>query len=119
MMEILFNICLALSAGLIIGVVFGGIKAVIYRKKGKTYSQQAITSTQKLITAVAAFLKYFTFLLLVVGFVWCIYFLSLGIVQPEQADYANNMSELIVAVLTVISILFAFIEFINRKNDRR
>lgn len=91
MMEILFNICLALSAGLIIGVVFGGIKAVIYRKKGKTYSQQAITSTQKLLTAVAAFLKYFTFLLLVVGFVWCIYFLALGIVQPEQADYANNM----------------------------
>ena len=119
MMDLLFNICLALSIGLVIGVVFGGIKAIIYRKKCKTYSQQAIASTQKLLAAIGAFLKYFTFLLLVVGFVWCIYFLALGIMQPEQADYANNMSELIVAVLTVISILFAFIEFINRKNDRR
>lgn len=116
-MNIMFNICTALSAGLIIGVLVGAVKAVLFHKMGKTYSQNKIESTHRFLLIFAAILKYATFVLLVIGFVWCVYFLALGIFVPEQADYANNISELIVAVLTVISILFAFIEFISRKND--
>mgnify|MGYP000429377825 CR=1 FL=1 len=60
------------------------------------------------------FLKVFTFLLLGLGFIWCCYFLVLAIIFPTQSDYASNMAELIVAVLSVISILFAFVEFTKR-----
>ena len=52
--------------------------------------------------------------MLSLGLVWCCYFLVLGIVSPTQSDYASNMAELIVAVLSVISILFAFVEFTKR-----
>ena len=42
----------------------------------------------------------------------------LGAIAPGKAEYANNMSELIVAVLTVISIVFAFVEFLRRTDDK-
>lgn len=58
-------------------------------------------------------------MLLLIGLLWCVYFLVLAVVQPEQVDYANNMAELIVAGLTVISILFAFVEFIRGKGDKK
>lgn len=54
-------------------------------------------------------------MLLALGLVWCVYFLLLAIMEPAQANDANNMAELIVAALTVISILFAFVEFLQRK----
>ena len=60
-------------------------------------------------------LKYVTCLVLLLGLLWCSYYLILGIMEPKMAEYANNMSELIVAVLSVISIMFAFVEFIRRK----
>lgn len=64
-------------------------------------------------------LKYITFVFLILGLVWCIYFLVLGALVPAQADYANNMAELIVAVLTVISIIFAFVEFLKRSDNKK
>ena len=54
-----------------------------------------------------------------IGLLWCVYFLVLAVVKPAQVDYANNMAELIVAGLTVISILFAFVEFIRGKGDKK
>ena len=42
-------------------------------------------------------------------------FLVVGALYPDQTDYANNMAELIVCVLTVVSIIFAFYEFVRRK----
>lgn len=58
-------------------------------------------------------------MLLLIGLLWCVYFLVLAVVKPAQVDYANNMAELIVAGLTVISILFAFVEFIRGKGDKK
>ncbi|MCB6603347.1 transporter, partial [Erysipelatoclostridium ramosum] len=80
------------------------------------YSQTQITKNLKMISGAAAVLKYITCLVLLLGLIWCSYFLILGIMEPARAEYANNMSELIVAVLSVISIMFAFVEFIRRKN---
>ena len=37
----------------------------------------------------------------------------LGAVEPEQAEYATAMSQLIVSVLTIVSIGFAFFEFLR------
>lgn len=114
-MGVLFSLCLALSVGVIIGFLGGGIKMQV-RKKG--YTPEQVHSTHRLIKRVASVLKYVTFLLLALGFIWCTYFLCLGAFDPGTAEYANNMAGLIVSLLTVISILFAFMEFVSHKGDR-
>ncbi|GAA0254724.1 transporter [Muricomes sp. OA1] len=113
-MSTFYKICIALSAGLLIGMIGGGIKAAFLRK---TYSDEKVRSTRRLINKTAAILKYITILLLLLGLIWCSYFLVMAILSPAKADYANNMAELIVSVLTVISILFAFVEFLRKKGD--
>ena len=80
----------------------------------KSYTEKQVESNKKWIRRIAGVLKYVTFAALSVGLIWCVFFLTLGIVSPQQSDYANNMAELIVAVLTVISIIFAFVEFLHR-----
>lgn len=81
----------------------------------KDYTQKQIARNIKFISKAAGLLKYVTCLVLLLGLLWCSYYLILGIMEPKMAEYANNMSELIVAVLSVISIMFAFVEFIRRK----
>ncbi|MBS7008073.1 transporter [Anaerostipes sp.] len=109
------NIFIAISMGIAVGVVIGGLKS-IFRKK--TPSQEQIEFMRRLINRFAIILKYSTISLLVIGLLWCIYFLLLGITVPAQAEYADNMAELIVSVLTVISIIFAFVEFIRPKDKK-
>lgn len=111
-MEEIYYICIGLTSGVIIGFLTGGFKLL----RRKPYTEKKIQKTKKLINKAANVLKYVTFLLLVLGLIWCVYFLILGAVIPGQADYANNMAELIVSVLTVISIIFAFVEFLRQKN---
>ena len=112
-MNIFFQICIGMSTGIIAGFVCAGIKQ-LFRKE---YTEKEKASAQQLIRKLASVLKYITFLLLLVGLIWCVYFLILGAVDPGQTDYANNMAELIVSVLTVISIIFAFVEFLKRKDN--
>ena len=104
-----------MSVGIIVGFFIGGIKLKLGKK---AYSDKQIEFSKKCIRQMASILKYITFMLLVVGFIWCAYFLVLGIIMPQQSGYANNMAELIVAVLTVISIIFAFVEFVRRTEDK-
>lgn len=114
MMGNLYNICIGLTIGIIAGFIAGGLRKVFGRK---VYSKARIEASKKFINKAAVVLKYITFLLLALGLIWCVYFLILGIIVPGKADYANNLAELIVAVLTVISIIFAFVEFLRRKGD--
>ncbi|MGI6070875.1 MAG: transporter [Blautia sp.] len=114
-MHIIFIICMSLTTGILLGFLGGGIKTLFRRKP---YPLKKIESTQKLIKCVAGIIKYLTFMCLILGLIWCVYFLILGITTPGQADYANNMAELIVAVLTIVSILFAFIEFLRQKDEK-
>ena len=109
-MDLFYSICRGISTGIIIGFIIGGFK--FFDKK--EYSKKSSEATHKLIDQFAAILKYITFLLLVLGLVWCVYFLALGAADPLQAEYANNMSGLIVSILTVISVIFAFVEFLRR-----
>lgn len=113
-MEAFNRLCISLSAAVIIGFLLGGMKVKFVKK---SYSLEQIESTKKLINNMANFLKYVTMCILTIGFIWCFYFLVLGIASPDQAEYADNMSELIVSVLTVISIIFAFVEFLRRAGD--
>lgn len=111
-MDRLLNLCIALS----FGVVFGGVAGVLVKTNRKRkYTEHQIARGQKLWKIGSRIMKYITCLFLVLGLIWCGYFLILGAVHPEQADYANNMSELIISVLTVVSIAFAFYEFVRRK----
>lgn len=113
-MEILFRFRIGLSVGIIIGFLLGGIKMKFNKK---SYSEKQIEFGRRCIKNVASVLKYVTIIVLSVGFIWCVYFLVLGLAKPQQADYANNIAELIVAVLTVISIIFAFVEFLRMTNE--
>lgn len=114
-MNTFYNICIGLSAGIIVGFLLGGLKVLSKR----AYTEKQNMSVIRIINKAAYVLKYTTFLLLSLGLVWCVYFLILGTVKPTQADYANNMAELIVSVLTVISIIFAFVEFLRRDDDKK
>ena len=113
-MGALYMISRAISIGIIIGFLGGGVKMAVK----KNYSEREILKIRKFVDKAAFVLKYMTFLLLCLGLVWCVYFLILGAIAPGKAEYANNMSELIVAVLTVISIVFAFVEFLRRTDDK-
>lgn len=109
-MRTFYNICLGLSLGILVGVCGGGLKSLYNHR---IYSEKKILQNKKLVNKVAMLLKYVTFVLLALGLVWCVFFLILGIMVPSQVEYANNMAELIVCLLTVISILFAFVEFLK------
>lgn len=111
-MNLLFNICIALSFAIVFGGIAGTLKQLLRKKQ---YTEKQIARGQKLWKIGSRIMTYITCLFLALGFIWCVYFLILGAVSPEQADYANNMSELIASVLTVVSIAFAFYEFIKRK----
>lgn len=108
----IFTICLWLSVGMIGGILAGGVKS---RLRKKEYTEKQRAGYQKLWKMGSHFLTFFTLLILILGLIWSVYFLLMGIMQPGRADYANNMSELIVSVLTVVSIMFAFYEFVRRK----
>lgn len=112
-MAIIEQICKGISLGVMIDFLLGGLKA--YKYKGQ--SQKNVTAVKGFMRTCSVILKYVTFLLLLLGMIWCSYFLILGVLEPNKSEYANNMSELIVSVLTVISIIFAFVEFLKRSDS--
>lgn len=111
-MKLLFRICIALSVGLIAGGTFG---IAVKLNRSSDYTEKQKERGKKLWKAGSRFMTYITCLFLAVGFIWCIYYLVLGVVNPQQAEYASNMSGLITSVLTICSIAFAFYEFIRKK----
>lgn len=110
-MEFIFMICRGISLGVIIGFLLGGLRLL----KRPRYSEQQIRNTQRKMKKISNIFKYIVFMALALGLIWCIYYLVLGICDPEQSGYATNMSQLIVSVLTVISIIFALFEFLRDK----
>lgn len=111
-MDHLFTLCVALSCGILCGGAAGGIAKTI---KKRSYTEQQLARGKKLWAIGSRVMTYATCLILALGLIWCVFFLILGAADPAHAEYANNMSELIVAVLTVVSIIFAFYEFIRRR----
>lgn len=109
-MDLFYNICVGISLGIIGGFLAGTLRLAFK----KNYSEQQVAVTGHMIKIIANVMKYLTFLFLILGFIWCVYFLILGAVMPNQAEYATNMSQLFVSVLTIISIIFAFFEFLRR-----
>lgn len=112
-MEAIFSIMVAASFGVFVGFVAGGIKML----KKPVYTDAQVERTAAVNKKLASIVKYITFFVLAQGLLWCIYFLVLGSVDANQVDYATGMSQLIVSVLTIVSIIFAFFEFLRRKPD--
>lgn len=114
-MDILYQLCRAISFGIIFGFLFGA-RRFFHRP---TYTPQKIASTKKLMKQLSLVIEYITFVVLTLGLLWCIYYLFLGIDDPAQAEYATNISQLIVSVLTIISIIFAFFEFLHGEHQTK
>ena len=111
-MDTLLYVCTGLSFGILAGGIAGMITKAVRKR---SYSDRQVERGKKLWKAGSRLMTYLTCLFLALGFLWCGYFLILGAVHPERAEYANNMSELITSILTVVSIAFAFYEFVRRK----
>lgn len=109
-MELFYQLVKALTVGILFGFLFGSYKML--HKPVLSKEQQA--KSMKILKILSATLKYITACFLCIGFIWCFFFLVLAACMPEYGEYANNMSQLIVSVLTIISIIFAFVEFSNR-----
>ena len=112
-MELIVTLCAALSAGTVFGVVAGGVKYRLHRKR--SYSEKEVAAYKHLWRKGSTLMRFATGTVLALGLIWCTGFLVVGALYPDQTDYANNMAELIVCVLTVVSIIFAFYEFVRRK----
>ncbi len=112
-MEQIIILCAALSAGIACGVGCGGIK--YHLNRNRDYPEEKVAAYRKLWKTGSVVMRFVTGTVLALGLIWCAGFLVIGALYPDQADYANNMSELIVGVLTVVSIMFAFYEFVRRK----
>ena len=81
------SVYFSICVSLSVGLILGAVGGGVKKKLiKKDYTQKQIARNIKFISKAAGLLK-----------------------------YANNMSELIVAVLSVISVMFAFVEFIRRK----
>lgn len=111
-MDLLYDICVALSVGVLVGMLGGALRMMLRKKP---YTEKETAGYQKVWKTGSRILTFATALLLLLGLIWCVYFLVLGLTAPAQAEYASAMSQLIVSALTVISIMFAFYEFIRRK----
>lgn len=111
-MTILFIIAVSLTVGCVVGIFFGIILRNTKYKKNR--EQQAIQLKEQL-KRLNPYINSVTFILLGIGLIWTVYYLILGIVDTTQTEYATNVSQLIVSVLTVFSIIVAFFQFIKER----
>lgn len=108
----LMGIAAGATAGAVIGFVVGVYRKVFKKdKKMMEYDKKKAESLRrnaKLITSA-------TYLVLVVGIIWTLYCLILALIDRSQVEYATNISQLIVSVLTVFSIFMAFYQLLRGK----
>lgn len=111
MQETLFQMTMALTFGVFAGFVAGLARKGILDKSARRKGAQDQIKTVGRLT----YVMIFALLVLLVGLLWTAYCLILGLIDPAQTEYATNVSQLIVSVLTVFSIIVAFIEFWRRR----
>lgn len=110
--SVLLNIAVGCTIGAIVGFIYAVYKK-LYKPDTKLLEKnkkeiEFVKKRSRLITSLA-------FLILGIGLVWTVYYLVLGLVDPTLTEYATNISQLIVSVLTVFSILIAFYQFLREK----
>ena len=91
-MSVYFSICVSLSVGLILGAVGGGVKKKLIKKD---YTQKQIARNIKFISKAAGLLKYVTCLVLLLGLLWCSYYLILGIMAVSYTHLTLPTNSLV------------------------
>ncbi len=116
----LYSLCCALSLGVVVGFFGGAFKMRTQARQagGLRYSEERVRKATAFRKRVSTVLEFVTMLMLALGLIWCVYYLILGAVDSSQAEYATAMSQLIVSVLTIVSIIFAFFEFVRAASRR-
>lgn len=112
-MSILFSICVGITIGSMIGLINGVIRNYFNHDKQRAASKK--TFFHEKIKSITPIINILTFALLIIGLTWTVYYLVLGIIDTSQTEYATNVSQLIVSVLTVFSIIIAFYQFLKGK----
>ena len=118
-MSMLFTLCCALSVGVVGGFCAGALKMRARARSGERfrYSEERVRKAVAFRKSVSKVLEFTTMTMLALGLIWCVYYLVLGAVDASQAEYATAMSQLIVSVLTIVSIIFAFFEFLRASSQ--
>lgn len=118
-MSMLFTLCCALSVGVVGGFCAGALKMRARARSGERfrYSEERVRKAVAFRKSVSKGLEFTTMTMLALGLIWCVYYLVLGAVDASQAEYATAMSQLIVSVLTIVSIIFAFFEFLRASSQ--
>ncbi|MBO1305856.1 hypothetical protein JZO70_06780 [Enterococcus sp. 669A] len=111
-MTILFGIAIGLTVGCFVGIILGIILRNTKYKRDRAQNAQQL---KKLLQQINPYINSVTFILLGIGLIWTVYYLILGIVDTTQTEFATNVSQLIVSVLTVFSIIVAFYQFIRER----
>ena len=116
----LYSLCCALTLGVVVGFLCGAFKMRSQTRKagGFRYDEDRVRKATALRKRISTVLEFVTMLMLALGLIWCLYYLVLGAVDASQAEYATAMSQLIVSVLTIVSIIFAFFEFVRASMRR-
>ncbi|MGM0213974.1 hypothetical protein [Enterococcus sp. AZ109] len=109
-MTILFKVVLGLTIGCLVGIIAG-----VTLRNTKYKQNQETQPLKELLSKINPYINSVTFILLGIGLIWTVYYLILGIVDTAQTEYATNVSQLIVSVLTVFSIIVAFYQFIRER----
>ena len=110
-MDLLLIIIKSLTFGAIIGLIVGIVKR---RKSSDDENNDRAERTSRLFKIISPYINTITFVVLFIGLIWTTYFMILGIINSSQTEYATNVSQLIVSVLTVFSIIIAFSEFLRK-----
>lgn len=110
-MSLIFSVSIGLTVGIIISFMIGSV-----RNYPKKQTKELPPNFLKQMKEINRYIFFATFLVLGIGLIWTIYFLILGLIDPSQTEYATNVSQLIVSVLTVFSIIIAFYQFLNDRD---
>ncbi|MGC6768659.1 hypothetical protein ACYSNR_17550 [Enterococcus sp. LJL128] len=110
MIDFMLSISFSITIGLIVGFIWGIYSKILRPNQRELNRASFLTQKMKDYSTI---INLFTFLLLGIGLVWTFYFMFIGIIDPSQTEYATNVSQLIVSVLTVFSIIIAFYQFLK------
>lgn len=112
MLNLLLSICWGVTLGAVVGFGWGIYQKII--RSNQNQMQKTVFLT-KVVKKYGLLINLITFLFLAIGLIWTCYFMVLGILDTTQTEYATNVSQLIVSVLTVFSIMIAFYQFLKEK----
>ena len=90
-MKMFRMLCLALSQGLILGLIASAVRQTLRRRNHPdfTYTPKQLEEGRRRWKVGSRILTYVTFAMLILGFIWCLYFLVLALAAAVVATMAG------------------------------